>query len=114
MRKIVGVLILAGLVITGAGDVFAGNLYDPVIQQRISNEQWRIDQGIATGELTAREAARVQRSLNSIRAQEARFKADGYLGRWERATLQERLHRNSERIYRLKHNPFKREGEIKK
>lgn len=108
MKKVMIILTLAGMMIAGTGSAFAGNLYDPVIQQRIGNEQWRIDQGIASGELTARETARVQRSLNSIRAQEARFKADGYLGRWERATLQERLNWNSERIYRFKHNPFRR------
>jgi hypothetical protein len=89
-------------------DAYAGNTKDPGIQTRIEEQQKRIDQGIASGQLTRGEAEVVQDNLNRIKAAEARMKADGSLTPKERRRLELRLNRNSKMIYKEKHNPIKR------
>lgn len=76
------------------------------INQRDANQQNRINQGVASGQLTPGEDARDQRHLNSIENQTARMRArnGGYLTRGERRYEQRRLNHDSRRIYRTKHN----------
>lgn len=88
--------------------VYAGNTKDPKIRERIEEQQKRIDQGIASGSLTRREADIVQDNLNRIRDSEARMKADGKLTPRERKRLERMLDRNSRMIYKEKHNPIQR------
>jgi hypothetical protein len=99
-----GVLVVV-LLAVGAS---AGNANDPGIRVRIEEQQKRIDQGIASGQLAPREADIVQDNLNRIKAAEARMKADGTLTPRERARLEHMLDRNSKMIYREKHNPIRR------
>ena len=87
---------------------YAGNTHDPGIRERIEEQQKRIDQGIASGQLTRREADIVQDNLNRIRTVEARMKEDGNLSPSERKRLEHMLDRNSKMIYKEKHNPIKR------
>lgn len=91
-----------------SGVSIAGNTSDPGIQERIEEQQRRIDQGIASGELTPEEAARLQENLNRIKAEEAALKADGRLTARERARLHRELDINSAKIYKKKHNPRRR------
>jgi len=49
----------------------------PNIDQRQVNQQKRIDQGIKSGELTGKEAARLEKGQQRIQKMEAKAKADG-------------------------------------
>ncbi len=90
------------------GAYAADALHDPGIQKRFEHQQKRIDQGIASGQLTKDEAALVQDNLNRIMADEARLKAAGKLTPKEKARLEHKLDLNSDMIYREKHNVIKR------
>ncbi|GAB4406720.1 MAG: hypothetical protein OHK0032_01830 [Thermodesulfovibrionales bacterium] len=108
MKKVFALAFLAGVMIMMiAGGAFAGTA-DPNIQDRIAEQQRRIDNGITTGALTRHEADVLQDNLNWIKAEEARLKADGRLTKRERARLHRELDRNSAMIYKKKHNPVKR------
>jgi hypothetical protein len=85
--------------------VAAPALAQPV-NQRDSNQQSRINQGVASGQLTPGEAARDQGHLNGIENQTARMRArnGGVLTPSERRYEQSRLNHSSRRVYRTKHN----------
>jgi len=84
----------------GAG----GNAIDSNIQQRMQNQERRIQQGVATGQLTPKEAGRLEAREAKIRQDEARMKADGKLTAKERKKLNRELDNESERIYKQKHD----------
>ena len=83
--------------------------YDPAgdISERIANQQQRIGQGIANGQLNRREADIVQGNLNYIRDEYSRFLIDGRLPHHEHMRLNGLLNQNSDMIYREKHNTIK-------
>ncbi|WP_445191843.1 hypothetical protein ACT009_14895 [Sphingomonas sp. Tas61C01] len=89
----------AALVLSGAVDAQSVN-------QRQGRQQQRINQGVATGHLTAREAVRDERQQGRIDATEARMRANngGHLNGNQRAKLENRQNRASARIYNSKHN----------
>ena len=76
------------------------------INQRETNQQQRINQGVRSGELTPGEAAHDERHLTSIEDQTARERArnGGRLTAQQRVHEQRRLNHDSRRIYRTKHN----------
>ena len=76
------------------------------VNQRQGRQQERIDQGVASGRLTAGEAVRDERQQGRIDATEARMRANngGHLNRYQRARLETRQNRASARIYNSKHN----------
>lgn len=80
----------------------------PGIDQRIANQQRRIDQGIISEELTRDEARILQDNLNYIQREEARLKADKSLTNEERERLHKMLDQNSDIIFDKKNNPVKR------
>ena len=86
--------------------VFAGSAQAPSVNQRQGRQQERINQGVASGHLTAREAVRDERQQSRINATEARMRAnnDGRLNGNQRERLQNRQNRASSHIYRSKHN----------
>ena len=84
-----------------AGSAFAG---DPSINHRQARQHARIAQGVASGELTARETARLTAEQRAIAAEERYYKRDGRLSAWERADLQRDLDVASRDIYRQKHD----------
>ena len=108
MKKKLTIGLITGIIIMIAGSVLAGNTYDPVINDRIAEQQKRIDEGIASGQLTRAEADILQDNLNWIKAEETRLKADGKLTPKERARLNKMLDKNSNMIYKKKHNPIRR------
>ena len=77
----------------------------PTIIERIENQQRRIDEGVINGQLTIKEARILQDNLNWIRTEALRMKRDHILTPLERKRLHRLLDRNSEMIYRKKHNP---------
>jgi uncharacterized protein YaiL (DUF2058 family) len=67
----------------------------------------RIDQGVASGQLTPREAARLEKREGKLAANEQAAKADGVVTRKERRRLQRQANRDSAAIYRQKHDAQK-------
>ena len=76
----------------------------PGVDQRQANQERRIDQGIASGSLTPREAARLERGQARVDRMENRAKADGVVTARERARLHEAQDVESARIHRQKHD----------
>lgn len=79
----------------------------PVVKERQENQAARIQQGVASGELTQREAATLRTEQRAIRAEKRAFKADGKLTRAERAHLKREQNQASRHIYAKKHNAKK-------
>jgi uncharacterized protein HemX len=76
------------------------------VHQRAASQERRIRQGERTGQLTPAEARRLQFLEARLHRTEARMRArnGGYLTPRERARLRAMERRDSEAIYRLKHN----------
>ena len=85
------------------GNAWAGT-NDPRIQNRMENQQARIEQGVKTGQLTPWEARRLGREQVRIGRMEERMKSDGWLTYRERARIQHRLNQSSRHIYRQRHD----------
>lgn len=86
-----------------AGSAYAGTC-DPSVNHRQARQHARISQGIAYGQLTARETARLAAEQRAIRAEERWYKRDRRLTAWERADLQRDLNFASRDIYRQRHD----------
>ncbi|MEJ0049414.1 MAG: hypothetical protein WDN04_27415 [Rhodospirillales bacterium] len=99
--NILGAAALAALALSGTAAAQAGE-----VQQRLDNQQQRIDQGIASGQLTRGEAARDETHLAADQAARNRDLAEhgGHLTRAEKVRLNQRLNHNSARVYDTKHN----------
>ncbi|MCS6292578.1 MAG: hypothetical protein H8J66_05835 [Nitrospira sp.] len=72
--------------------------------QRNINQQNRIEQGVQSGRLTKKEAARLERGQARVDRTEARAGADGHVTGREQARIQHRENVQSRHIYREKHN----------
>ncbi len=80
------------------------------LDHRMDWMQDRINQGRQDGSLNGREASRVQRALNGIRAAERhdRWRNGGGLNDYDRQALQDRLDRLNDQIRWLRHNDVAR------
>lgn len=76
----------------------------PRVDQRQANQEQRIDQGVASGSLTQREANRLDRGQQHVDNMENRAKSDGVVTRGERARLHQAQEVQSRRIYAQKHD----------
>ncbi len=76
------------------------------INQRRENQQDRIAQGVKSGQLTARETARLETRETRLnrRIRTDRARNDGHLTTGERAGINRAQNRLSNSIYRDKHN----------
>ncbi|MCO5099970.1 MAG: hypothetical protein M9885_03585 [Burkholderiaceae bacterium] len=88
---------------TAAAGAFA-QAHTPRIDQRQSNQERRIDQGVQSGALTAREAGRLDAGQERVERMEDRAKADGVVTRRERAKLTGTQNVQSRRIWKQKHD----------
>lgn len=79
----------------------------PRVDKREANQEARIQQGVSSGELNARETARLERGQAHVRTLEDKAKADGTVTNKERAALRHAQNRQSKRIYRQKHDAQK-------
>lgn len=99
--------VLLGSVVTivlAAGFVNAAPTDAPRVEQRMQNQEQRIDQGVASGALTPRETGRLEAQQAKIAQDAERMKADGRLTKAERAKLTREQNRANRAIYRKKHN----------
>jgi hypothetical protein len=95
--------IVMGLTLTGAV-AWAQSNQTPGVDAREANQQRRIAEGIQSGQLTPREAARLERGEARINRMEQRAKADGVVTPRERARLHGALNHESRAIARQKHD----------
>lgn len=100
---------IAGLCFLVAAEVAYGQAQtygtnDPGIQQRMNNQDRRIDQGVSSGALTPKEAGKLETEQVKIQQTEQRMKSDGQLTPKEREKLHNMQDRSSDHIYRQKHD----------
>jgi hypothetical protein len=72
--------------------------------QRNANQQQRIANGVNSGQLTNREAGRLEGGQARVTRAEANAAANGHVGAAEQARVQGRENRQSGRVYDKKHN----------
>ena len=80
----------------------------PVVDQRQANQEKRIDQGIASGQLNQREANRLNHQQEHINKMEDKAKSDGVVTKKERTKIAKSQDRASRRIARQKHDAQQR------
>lgn len=76
----------------------------PRIDKRQANQQQRINQGVASGQLTPKEQANLQKREDKIAADKAAAKSDGVVTKQERHKLKREENRASKRITKQKHD----------
>jgi opacity protein-like surface antigen len=105
MKKLL--LAVCAMMLMMSGMVFA-QAETPVIDQRQRNQDQRIDQGIASGQLNEREANRLNKQQGRIGKMEDRAMSDGVMTKRERARIGAAQNRASRHVARQKHD---RQGE---
>ena len=98
------VVILSGIIFTF---VLAATAADHPVEQRVANQQKRIDESVKSKDLTQAEGKILKDNLNYIKQEEARLKADGRLGTKESERLDQLLEQNGSMIRDKKSNPVK-------
>ena len=76
----------------------------PNLDKREANQEKRIDHGVASGQLNAKESNRLDIRQDKLAADEAAAKSDGKVTRAERRKLQRQADRDSAAIRRQKHD----------
>jgi hypothetical protein len=76
----------------------------PIVNERQRNQHNRIKQGVKSGELTRKEAAKLRNEEKTIQAEKQMAKADGKVTPAERAKIRRDQNRANRDIYRKKHN----------
>ncbi|MBK7473962.1 MAG: hypothetical protein KAX84_01395 [Burkholderiales bacterium] len=99
------ITIAVSLLVTGS---VLAQTNTPVADQRQQNQKARIQEGVKSGELTKREAARLRTEHRAIKVEERMARADGKVTMAERAKLQHDQNKASADIYRQKHDAHKR------
>lgn len=79
-------------------------LATPRIDQRQANQEKRIDQGISSGALTSKEAAKLDKRETKIESNKLAAKADGKVTPAERRKLKREENRTSRAIHKQKHD----------
>ncbi len=99
MTKLPHALIATVLAVAAGTAAAAG----PIVE-RAANQEGRIAQGIRSGSLTPREAARLEGREAHLNRDIARARADGVVTPAERRALVREENRDSRAIYRQKHD----------
>ena len=101
MKRIL--LAVSGMMLLMSGLAFA-QAETPRIDKRQANQEQRIDQGIASGQLNEREANRLNNQQEHINKMEDKAKSDGVMTKRERARISAAQDRASRHIVREKHD----------
>ena len=103
--KILKMLVTPALMLAFAAPVFAADpAATPGIDQRLQNQEKRIEQGEKSGALTGKEAARLEKRETKIQGDVAKAKADGVVTPQERKRLNKELDNQSRQIHHEKHD----------
>jgi DNA repair exonuclease SbcCD nuclease subunit len=76
----------------------------PRIDKREVRQEKRIEQGVASGQLTAKETLKLEKEQAAIQKTEARAKSDGKVTKTERKRLTKMQNKASQDIYQQKHD----------
>ena len=76
----------------------------PGIDKRQANQEKRIQQGVQSGQLTGKEAARLEKGQTRIERMKENAKADGVVTKQERARIEHAQNVESRKIAREKHD----------
>jgi len=76
----------------------------PRVEKREARQEQRIGQGVASGQLNARETLRLEREQKHIATAETKAEADGKVTNKERARLSHMQNKASRDIHREKHD----------
>lgn len=106
--KLIAASSVTALLIALSAPAAQAGQYGAGINERQHHQQHRIAQGVRNGELTAREAGRLEREQARIHAEERRYRADGVLSAAERRDLHQDMNRASRHIYEQKHDAQQR------
>ncbi|MBV1907928.1 MAG: hypothetical protein KUG78_01320 [Kangiellaceae bacterium] len=104
MKIITRAALAVGLTIT-AGQLLAAT---PVLDDRQQDQTQRIINGVKSGELTKLETRRMVKGQRQLNKMERKAKSDGVVTKKERAKLQRKVHKESAKIARNKHDKKKR------
>ena len=96
--------LLAAVGFLAVSYISVAQVVTPGINARQRNERARIHQGVATGELTRPEAARLKGREADIRQDKRAARADGVVTRDERHDIRKDENQASRAIYRQKHD----------
>lgn len=102
--KLKGLISALALVASGVVFAQASAPVTPVLDQKQANQQQRIDQGVASGQLNKREAKRLEAKQDKLAAHEAAAKSDGVVTKKERVRLNAEANKDSKAIYKQKHD----------
>lgn len=103
MKALIGTLALT-LGAMAMAQTPAGAASTPRLDKREAQQQKRIDQGVASGQLTAKETNLLDKREAKLAADEAAAKADGKVTHAERRKLEREANRDSRAIHRQKHD----------
>ncbi|WP_077033658.1 hypothetical protein [Pelomonas sp. KK5] len=96
--------LIALLSLAGFAALSQAQTATPRVDQREANQQARIDQGVASGELTHKETRHLEKQQAKIHRAEVHAKADGYVSPAERARLAKMQNKASHSIEKAKTN----------
>ncbi|TSA11925.1 MAG: hypothetical protein D4R74_12375 [Betaproteobacteria bacterium] len=100
----IAAIVLAALPALALAQATPATPATPGIDKRQANQERRIQQGVKSGELNAREAARLEKGQAKIQRMEDKAKADGVVTAQERKRIQHAQDVQSKRIAREKHD----------
>jgi hypothetical protein len=103
MKRAVMMVLLTSLMV-GFAAIASAQTATPRIDAREMRQQFRIREGVRSGDLTRGEAVRLRAGEWRIHRMEYRAKADGRVGAWERHRLNRALNHESRKIYGFRHN----------
>jgi hypothetical protein len=108
MKKQSLVIVLALAAATAAcAQTSVDSTATPRVDKREARQQRRIEQGVASGQLTPKETARLEAQQGRIETAEAKAKSDGVVTAKERASLTRRQNKASRNIHHQKHDAQK-------
>ena len=97
-------LIAAAVIAAFALPALAQTTSTPRIDQRQFNQEKRIDQGEKSGQLTKKEAAKLEKGQAHVQKMEDKAVSDGKVTAKERHKIEHAQDKQSQRIYRQKHD----------
>jgi len=106
MRLVLGTAILTAMVMPAAFAQSTSTTTPPTVQQRKTDQQDRVANGVQDGQLTAGETKNIENKEAGINAEEKTMRADdnGHLTTADRTKLNNQQNRLSNNIYNDKHN----------
>jgi hypothetical protein len=107
-RVVMKAFIALAFILSVACSASFGQTATPKATKRQIHQQQRIKEGVKSGELTKKEAARLEVREHKIAKDKREAKADGVVTPQERAKIQREQNKASRRIYLQKHDAQKR------